>query len=102
MKKDIKKNTLTVEQESEPDLKHDTMEYAAPADGDDKLDFDDATYEEEEIAAAELELLQEDLPEDQAYAQVAAEIDKQADSDNLPEEDWEDDLSEGNIKTSGG
>ena len=100
MNKDIKKNTLAAEQASESDLKHDSMEYAARADGDDKLDFDDVTYEEEEIAAAELEQLQEDSPEDQAYAQVPAETDKQVDSDNLPEEDWQDNLSEGNIKTS--
>lgn len=86
------KNKPVPEQETAADLRHDNMEYAASTDGDDRLDFDDPAYEEEEIGGEELELLEEDSPEDKAYAQVAAETDKQADSDNLPEEDWQQDL----------
>lgn len=75
-----------------PDLKHDTMEFAAPADGEDKLDFDDDTYEEEEITPGELDNMEDDTIDNQEYALVAAQTDKTADPDDLPEENWEDDL----------
>ncbi|MES2851134.1 MAG: hypothetical protein V4685_18935 [Bacteroidota bacterium] len=80
------------ELQSVPDLKHDTMEFAASRDGDDKLDFDDDTYEEEEITPEELDNMKEGSIEEQGYALVAAQTDKTADEDNLPEENWEDDL----------
>ena len=45
------KKTNDEEQEIRTDIKHDTMEFSAATDGDDKLDLDDATYEEEDITA---------------------------------------------------
>ena len=42
------------EEDIKPDLKHDTMEFSAATDGDDRLDTDDAYYEEEGIDADEL------------------------------------------------
>jgi hypothetical protein len=80
------------ELQSVPDLKHDTMEFAASTDGDDKLDFDDDTYEEEEVSAEELDKMETGTMDEQAYALVAAQTDKTVDADNLPEESWEDDL----------
>ncbi|MEP7107810.1 MAG: hypothetical protein ABI760_07505 [Ferruginibacter sp.] len=69
-----------------PNLKHDNMEYAASADGDDVLDSDIETtqeIEEKEITAEELELLLEDEVDDQAAALNSAETDSQADEDNF-------------------
>ena len=73
------------------DLKHDTMEFSAATDGDDQLDTDDLTYEEEGITVEELILL-EDEPMNEAAALIAVEIDREADENNLPEEDWTQDL----------
>jgi len=95
MKKE-KEQSKEEELQSAPDLKHDTMEFAASTDGDDKLDFDDAGYEEEEVSAEELELMEEGTVDEQAYALVAAQTDKTVDEDNLPEENWEDDLPDNN------
>lgn len=75
------------------DIKHDTMEFSAPTDGDDKLDFDDATYEEEEVTIEEIESMDAD-PDTEALALDAVETDSQADEDILPEEDWLDDTKE--------
>lgn len=74
-----------------PDLKHDTMEFSAATDGDDILDTDDAGYEEEGITAEELEAIDDD-DDNEAAALNAEETDRLADEDNLPEEDWEEDL----------
>jgi hypothetical protein len=79
------------EEDIKPDLKHDTMEFSAATDGDDKLDTDDAAYEEEGITAAELEAI-DDIDDNEAAALNAEETDRLADEDNLPEEDWEEDL----------
>ncbi len=88
MKKQTK-NTKDVN----PDLKHDTLEFAAPTEGDDALDRDDPTYEEEDITAEELTTL-EDEPDNEAIALIAAETDRLADEDNLPDEDWTDDIDD--------
>lgn len=69
-----------------PDLKHDTMEYAASTDGDDILDSDRESIQEmedEEITAEELAILEQDAPDDQALALNDAETDSQADDDNF-------------------
>jgi len=79
------------EEDIKADLKHDTMEFSAATDGDDLLDTDDATYEEEGINADELEALEDD-PMIEAIALNEVENDRRADPDNLPEEDWTDDL----------
>jgi hypothetical protein len=84
----MKKKTI---EEVKTDLKHDNMEFAAPTDGDDVLDTDDAGYEEEEIDAEELDALEDDA-DNEAAALNATETDLQADNDILPEEDWTDDL----------
>ncbi|MBC7934807.1 MAG: hypothetical protein H7Y86_05530 [Rhizobacter sp.] len=85
MKKD--QNT----EDSKPDLKHDTMEFSAATDGDDKLDTDDATYEEDGITEDELDAIDDD-DANEAAALIAEENDFEADDTNLPDEDWTDDL----------
>lgn len=77
--------------DAKPDLKHDTMEFSASTDGDDKLDTDDITYEEEGITEDELDAL-DDEDANEAAALIAEENDFAADAGNLPEEDWTDDL----------
>ena len=81
------------QEDIKPDLKHDTMEFSAPADGEDRLDTDDASYEEEGITAEELAVI-EDEPDNEAAALNAVETDRQTDEDNLPDEDWTEDLEE--------
>jgi hypothetical protein len=83
------------EEDVKPDIKHDTMEFSPSNVGEDKLDIDDENYEEEEITAEELDTL-EDKPDNEAYALNQAEMDREADEDNLPDEDWTEDL--GDIK----
>ena len=61
-----------------PDLKHDTMEFAASTDGDDQLDI----AEDEEITADELEAIDQQ-DEDEANALEAASIDSEGDEDNF-------------------
>ena len=63
-----------------PELKHDTMEYAASTAGDDQMD---PINEDEEITADELDALEEDGPEGEAYALNAVETDSIADEDNF-------------------
>jgi hypothetical protein len=78
-------------QDVKTDLKHDSMEFAPPLEGEDIMDTDDPAYEEEEIDAAELDALEDDV-DNEAAALNATETDLQADEDILPEEDWTDDL----------
>lgn len=79
------------------DLKHDSMEFSASTDGDDILDTDDAGYEEEGIEAEELDAIEDDA-DSEAAALIATETDLQADDDILPEEDWTDDLPDGDAE----
>ena len=81
------------EHDIKSDIKHDTMEFSAASDGDDKLDMDDVTYEEEKITAEELNTL-EDEPDNEAMALISVETDKLADDDIMPEEDWTDDVAD--------
>lgn len=74
-----------------PDLKHDTMEFSAATEGEDKLDTDDAGYEEEGITEEELDAM-DDADENEAAALIAEENDFAIDETNLPDEDWTDDL----------
>jgi len=85
------KRKASAEEDIKPDIKHDTMEFSAPTDGEDRLDMDDETYEEEEITAEELDAL-EDQADSEAMALNSVETDRLADDDNLPEEDWTDDV----------
>ena len=91
MKKQQKENSANIPDEK-TDLKHDTMEFSAATEGDDKLDTDDERYEEEGISADELALIEGDELDDQAAALNSVENDRLVDEDNLPEEDWTDDL----------
>jgi len=93
----MKKNSTSAE-DIKPDLKHDTMEFAATTDGDDRLDTDDPSYEEEGINADELDAI-EDEPALEAAALNATEIDLEADTDKLPDEDWTDDLPDAESET---
>lgn len=81
----------TTEEDIKPDLKHDTMEFSAASDGDDILDIDDASYEEEGINAEELDALEDD-PDAEAAALNATEMDLATDPDKMPDENWTDDL----------
>ncbi len=80
----MKKNEANSNEEIKTDLKHDTMEY---------LTDEQEINEEDDITAEELDTIEDDVT-DEAYALDAVETDKQADEDNLPEEDWEDDISD--------
>src|SRR5882757_10850805 len=88
----MKKQDDDTEKDIKTDLKHDTMEFSAATDGDDQLDTDDATYEEEDISAGELDNLEDDTFDEQAAALDSVETDRLEDDDILPEEDWTDDL----------
>lgn len=73
------------------DLRHDTMDFSATTEGDDKLDLDDFRKEEDAISSEELDALEEDSEDSIAAALNAAESDRMADEDYLPEESDEDD-----------
>jgi hypothetical protein len=83
----MKKEPTKTPEDIKPDLKHDTMEYSAATDGDDAMDTDDATYEEEGITGEELDAIDDD-DDSEAAALDAEETDHLADEDTLPEEDW--------------
>ncbi len=84
-----------------PDLKHDTMEFAANTEGDDILDEVSIEDEEELISGEELEML-EDEPAVEAAALNAVERDLLTDEDQLPEEDWLDDIPGGDAVAADG
>lgn len=88
-------NKNNPQEDIKTDLKHDSMEFTASTDGDDILDADDPTYEEAEIAAEELDALEDNM-DNKAAALNATETDLQADADIMPEEDWTDDLPDMN------
>ncbi len=95
----MKKDPTKPEDEIKTDLKHDTMEFSAASEGDDILDTDDESYEEDGISAEELELLEEDTFDDEAAALNSVETDRLADEDNLPDEDWTDDIDDEDDET---
>lgn len=88
----MKKENTNPEDEIKTDLKHDTMEFSAATDGDDALDLDDDTYEEEEISGDELDFLEDTPGDEEAAALDSVETDLLVDEDILPEEDWTDDV----------
>ena len=85
----MKKQDPEAEQ-TKTDLKHDTMEFSASTDGDDKLDLDDAAKDDDGISGEELDYLEES-DDAMAAALDAVETDRVADDDNLPDESDEDD-----------
>lgn len=83
-----------IDDEIKPDLRHDTMEFSANTDGDDKLDTDNVSLDEEGITSEELDILEDD-PQAEAAALDAVEADLLTDEDNMPEEDWLEDIPGG-------
>lgn len=79
------------EENVKTDLKHDNMEFTPPQEGGDVLDTDDEHYEEDSISAEELNAIEDD-EDNEAAALNATEVDIEADEDQLPDEDWTDDL----------
>ena len=72
-----------------PDLKHDNMEFTEVPEEQDALHETSENIlklEEEEITAAELDLLFEEDEDEQAAALITAENDSKADADNFLEE----------------
>ena len=86
-------NNTDKPEDEKPDLKHDTMEFAASTEGDDIIDEGNLD-DDELISSEELEMLEDD-PEVEAAALNAVETDLLSDEDNLPEEDWLDDIPGG-------
>ena len=87
----MKKENHDQPEEIKTDLKHDSMEFSASTEGDDILDIDDDSFDENEISAEELEALDDDDAVE-AAAYVSVENELAVDDDVLPEEDWTDDL----------
>jgi hypothetical protein len=83
------------EKDVKPDLKHDTMEFYDETNSEEVLDPDDiGVNAEADITGEELNMI-EDEPDNEAAALDAAETDRTVDEDNLPEEDWMDDIPGG-------
>jgi hypothetical protein len=80
------------EEETKTDLKHDSMEYIASAE-------DGIINEDDDISAEELDAIEDD-PANEAYALNAEETDRQIDEDNLPDEDWIDDIEKEDEETN--
>lgn len=78
-------------EETKPDLKHDTMEFSAPTDGDDRLDLDDERREDDGISGEELDALGDDSEDDLAAALNAVETDRLADDDYIAEDESDED-----------
>jgi hypothetical protein len=83
-------------EDEKPDLKHDTMEFAANTEADDIID-EENLEDDELVSSEELEMLEDD-PEVEAAALSTVEMDLLSDEDNLPEEDWLDDIPGGNAE----
>lgn len=80
----MKKRENSNSEQIRPDLKHDTMEYSAATDGDDKLDpdqLDDLVTDD--ITAEELSLLEADSEDEEAAALSSVEADSASDTDNF-------------------
>ena len=77
-----------------PDLKHDTLEYAAPNEGDDKQDNDDPNREEDAITAEELDFIEADSPDAQAAALNSVETDRRGDNEVIFDEEDIDEASD--------
>jgi len=87
-------------EDEKPDLKHDTMEFAASTEADDIID--ETNLEDDElISSEELDMLEDD-PEVEAAALNTVEMDLLSDEDNLPEEDWLDDIPGGDANEADG
>lgn len=93
----MKKENENQQEDIKTDLKHDTMEFAEQMDGEEPNANDLDDFEEDEIQADELDALEDD-EDNEAAALIATEIDLQADPDQLPEEDWTDDLPDTDIE----
>lgn len=79
------------EEEIKTDLKHDNLEFTELADGEEPIESAEDMLKDDEIHADELDAI-EDVDDNEAAALIATETDLLADEDQLPEEDWTDDL----------
>lgn len=88
----MKKHNKDNPEEIKPDLKHDTMEYAASTDGDDPVKIDLLPGEDDDgISAEELTEIESDDFDDKAAALNSAETDRGADEDNFFDEENDED-----------
>ena len=85
----MKKDNL--EEEIKTNLKHDNLEFTELSDGEEPIESIEAMEKDDEIHADELEAINED-DDNEAAALIATETDLKADEDQMPEEDWTDDL----------
>ena len=79
------------EEEIKTDLKHDNLEFTELPDGEEPIESAEDMLKDDEIHADELDAI-EDVDDNEAAALIATETDLLADEDQLPEEDWTDDL----------
>ncbi len=79
------------EEEVKINLKHDNLEFTELSDGEEPIESVEDMLKDDEIHADELDAIN-DEDDKEAAALIATEIDLQADEDQLPEEDWTDDL----------
>lgn len=79
------------EEEIKTNLKHDNLEFTELADGVEPIESASDMLKDDEIHADELYAI-EDEDDNEAAALIATETDLLADEDQLPEEDWTDDL----------
>ena len=79
------------EDEIKTNLKHDNLEFTELSDGEEPIESIEDMEKDDVIHADELEAINED-DDNEAAALIATETDLQADEDQLPEEDWTDDL----------
>ena len=85
------------QEEIKTDLKHDNLEFTELPDGEEIIESIEEMENDDLIEAEELAALEDD-EENEAAALIATENDLQADVDQLPEEDWTDDLPDTNIE----
>ena len=93
----MKKNRTDKPEEIKPDLKHDNMEFAAPADGDDPIDIYPDDDDDDGISAEELAEIENASGDEKANALNSVEADRVADDDvifdeNDVEEEYDDEL----------
>lgn len=87
-----KENT---EEEIKTNLKHDNLEFTELSDGEEPIESAEDMLKDDEIHADELDAIN-DEDDNEAAALIATETDLLADEDQLPEEDWTDDLPDTN------
>ncbi len=95
----MKKTDIIDPKNIKPDLKHDTMEYAAPDEADNWEAIEKNQEQDDEITAKELEMIEAANTDEEASALNSVETDRQADNDvnfdaNDPDNNDEADLND--------